>query len=122
MQFRPGVPPQQGQPFLTASSQHFPPGGQGMVPNQPVQYSQPMQQLPPRPGLPGAPLSSQAMPMPYVQPNRPITSGPLQNYASAPFANHASVVGGMGVPFSSSYTVRYSIPDPCQHKKKIKKI
>jgi len=92
---------------MTASSQQFPPVGQGMVPNQPVQYSQPMQQLPPRPGLPGAPLSSQAMHMPYIQPNRPITSGPPQSHAGAPFANHTSGVGGMGVPFSSSYTVRY---------------
>lgn len=103
-QFRHMIPPQQGQSFMTASSQQFPPVGQGMVPNQPVQYSQPMQQLPPRPGLPGAPLSSQAMPMSYIQPNRPITSGPPQSHAGAPFANHTSGVGGMGVPFSSSYT------------------
>lgn len=116
-QFRPMAPAQQGQPFLPASSQQFPPVGQNMASsnvgmhagsNQPMylnQYSQPMQQLPPRPGMPGVAFpSSQAMQMPYAQPNRPVTSGSQQNHPPPPFSNHTSGVGGMGIPFSSSYT------------------
>ncbi|XP_021714834.1 pre-mRNA-processing protein 40A-like isoform X1 [Chenopodium quinoa] len=112
-QYRPAVPGQQGQPYLPGSSQQFLAPGQNMPsgPNQPMQfsqpmqYSQPMQQLPHRPGMPGGPMSSQGMNMPYGQPNRPMNLGAQQNQHSAPpFGNHASGVGGMGAPFSSSYT------------------
>ncbi|KMS99697.1 hypothetical protein BVRB_1g021310 [Beta vulgaris subsp. vulgaris] len=117
-QFRPAVPGQQGQPYLPGSSPQFPSAGQNMpgqnMPsgpnqpmhhNQPMQFSQPMQQLPPRPGMPGVPFSSQGMGMSYGQQNRPMTLGAQQNQHSAPpFGNHTSGVGGMGVPFSSSYT------------------
>ncbi|GAB4839275.1 hypothetical protein Ancab_028802 [Ancistrocladus abbreviatus] len=112
MQFRPVVPAQQGQPFLPTSSMQFHPVGQTVSSNvgmpagqsQPMLFSQPMQQLPPRPGLPGH-TPSQAMPMPYLQQNRPITSGPPLTQQSAPtFGNHMPGVGGQGMPLSSSYT------------------
>ncbi|XP_074279208.1 pre-mRNA-processing protein 40A isoform X1 [Silene latifolia] len=94
-QFRPAAPGHQGQPYLHASSQHFPQGGpnQPMHPNQPMQYSQPMQQLPPRHGM-----QQQTMPMQYGQPNRTVAPAPPA------FSNHPSGGNGMGVPFSSGYT------------------
>lgn len=82
MQFRPVIP-SQGQSFVTGPSQHFHPMGSnlGLPPgqNQQMQFSQPM---PPRPGQP----SSQAISMPYAQPNRPLN------------------MGGPGMPLSSTYT------------------
>ncbi|KAK8290877.1 hypothetical protein V6Z12_D06G027500 [Gossypium hirsutum] len=83
-QFRPVVPTQQGQHFVPAASQQFRPVGQvpspniGMpaVQNQQMQFSQPMQQFPPRPNQPGLSTPSQQ---------------PIQSYAwcrspwSAPF-------------------------------------
>ncbi|KAK9269905.1 hypothetical protein L1049_025478 [Liquidambar formosana] len=115
MQFRPAVPAQQGQSFIPAASQQFRPLGQGIsssavgMPSgqsQPLQFSQPMQQLPPRPSQPGlATPSSQAIPMPYNQPNRPLTSGSSQSQQTAhPFSNHMPGLGGPGMPLSSSYT------------------
>lgn len=105
LQFRPGMPTQQGQPFMPTSSasQQFLPLGQGISspnvgipPNQsqPLQYSQQMQQLPPRP-----PLAMQ-----YIQTSMPITSSAPQPQQASP---HMSGLGGPGVPFSSSYTVSY---------------
>ncbi|KAF8377672.1 hypothetical protein HHK36_031056 [Tetracentron sinense] len=115
MQFRPMVPVQQAQPFIPAASQQFRPVGQGIstsnvgmppAQSQQLQFSQPMQQLPPRPGQPGqGPPSSQPILMPYYQPNRPITSGsqhPRQN--SQHLNNHMPGIGGPGLPLSSSYT------------------
>ncbi|XP_065847148.1 pre-mRNA-processing protein 40A isoform X2 [Euphorbia lathyris] len=86
-QFRPAVP-QQGQQFMPVAPQHFRPVGQeipssnvGMPASQrqQFQFSQPMQQLSTWPTHSGhLTASSQAVPMPYVHPNRPLTSGPPQ--------------------------------------------
>ncbi|KAK4559903.1 hypothetical protein RGQ29_008904 [Quercus rubra] len=110
MQFRP-VPTQQGQPFVPPASQQFRPMGQGFPsnvampagPSQPLQFSQPIQQLPSRPTLPGHAMpSSQGIQLPYGQTNRPLASMPLQSQQSAPaLVNH---MPGSGIPISSSYT------------------
>jgi len=107
------VPTQQGQPFIQVASQQFRPVGQGMpsshvgmpaAQSQHLQFSQPIQQLPPWPNQPGAP-SAQALSMPYGQLNRPLTSSqPQQN--APPLSNHMHVVGTSGVPNSSPYAVR----------------
>lgn len=108
------VPNQHGQPFIP-SSQQFQPVGQGIPPpnlgmhpahSQPVQFSQQMQQYPPRPSQPGHPMaSSQGLPMSYIQ-TRPIAPGPPQSQQhAAPFTNQMPPGGAM--PFSSSYSVRY---------------
>ncbi|XXG75331.1 hypothetical protein AAC387_Pa07g3861 [Persea americana] len=123
MQFRPVVPAQPAQQFIPAASQQFRPLGQGMsAPNagmpsaqtQQPQYSQQMQQLPPRPGQPGqGPPSSQAIPMPYMQQNRPGTSGSLQPQPSSqPPNSHHPGFGGPGMPLSSSYTFATSYGQP----------
>ncbi|KAJ8762609.1 hypothetical protein K2173_008048 [Erythroxylum novogranatense] len=106
-QFRPMVPTQQGQPFIPTGSQQFRPGGQpiptsnvGMQSgqNQQLQFSQPMQHLPPWSSQPGVATSlPQAMPMPYGQPNRPLTSGSPQSQPTAPH------MGASGIPHSSAY-------------------
>ena len=124
LQFRPVVPTQQGQPFISSASQQFRPVGQGYPsnvampagPGQPLQFSQPIQQLPSRPTLPGHAMpSSQAMQLPYGQTNRPLASVPLQSQHSAPLTNHMPGSAGPGVPISSSYTVRfhYGFPPIC---------
>ncbi|KAJ7007087.1 hypothetical protein NC653_006212 [Populus alba x Populus x berolinensis] len=111
-QFRPIVPAQQGQPFIPVASQQFRPVGQGMpsshvgmpaAQSQPLQFLQPIQRLPPwtnQPG-PGAP-SAQALSMPYVQPNRPLTSSQTQQTAP-PLSNHMHGVGTSGIPISAPY-------------------
>ncbi|KAF3447471.1 hypothetical protein FNV43_RR12657 [Rhamnella rubrinervis] len=105
MQFRPVVPSQQGQPFISPSSQQYQPVGQGipssnigMPPSQPMQFSQPMQQYAPRPSQPGHGMpSSQGLPISYIQ-TRPIQSGQPQSQQPAPpFSNQMP-------PFSSSYS------------------
>ncbi|GAB2228280.1 hypothetical protein Droror1_Dr00010111 [Drosera rotundifolia] len=98
MQFRPPVPSQQGQSFLPVSSLQYHSagsnipsnGGMPNVQNQGLQYSQPMQQMAPRP--------TPVMTMPYVQYSRSLTPG-TQSYG-----NHVPVVDGQGFPPSSSYT------------------
>ncbi|KAK8708199.1 hypothetical protein V6N13_059243 [Hibiscus sabdariffa] len=112
-QFRPVVPTQQGQHFVPATSQQFRPVGQvpspnvGMpaVQNQQMQFSQPMQQFPPRPNQPGLSTpSQQPVQVPYGQTNRPLTSEPPQAHQSAPSLNsHMPGVGAPGMPPSSSY-------------------
>ncbi|KAK6277645.1 hypothetical protein POUND7_017968 [Theobroma cacao] len=113
-QFRPVVPMQQGQHFVPAASQQFRPVGQvpssnvGMpaVQNQQMQFSQPMQQFPPRPNQPGlsAP-SAQPMHVPFGQTNRPLTSGSPQSHQTAPPLNsHMPGLGAPGMPPSSSYS------------------
>ncbi|XP_077253317.1 pre-mRNA-processing protein 40A isoform X2 [Tasmannia lanceolata] len=117
MQFRPVGPAQTAQQFIPAASQQFRPVGQtisvqtvGMPSpqSQQPQFSQPMPQFPPRPGQPGqVQPSSQTIPMPYSQPNRPITSGslqPQQSTHSQALNNHLPGLGGLGMPLSSSYT------------------
>ncbi|KAJ4953294.1 hypothetical protein NE237_030126 [Protea cynaroides] len=119
MQFRPMMSvQQQGQPFMSAGTQQFRPVGQGipvsnigMPPSaqgQQLQYSQPTQQLPPRPGQPGLGMapSSQTIPMPFA-PNRPTFSSgsPQPQQIVQPMANAmGGVAGSMGMPLSSSYT------------------
>ncbi|CAK9137671.1 unnamed protein product [Ilex paraguariensis] len=117
MQFRHVVPAQQGQPFIAAAStsQQFHPVGQGISsPNvgmpsgqsQLPHFSQPMQQLPPRPGQPGhATLSSQSTPLPYNQPNMSFASGlPHSQHSGHPLNNQLPGLGSSGAPVSSSYT------------------
>ncbi|XP_052202335.1 pre-mRNA-processing protein 40A isoform X2 [Diospyros lotus] len=123
MQFRPVMAPQQGQPFIPASApQQFLPVGQGNVgvssnPNQQLQYSQPMQQLPMRPAQPAHSVpSSQAIPMTYIQPSMPLTSSSPQSHQAAPaLNNHMPSLGGPGVPLSSSYTFAPSSFGQPQH-------
>nr|DAD48228.1 TPA_asm: hypothetical protein HUJ06_018165 [Nelumbo nucifera] len=113
MQFRPVVPVQQPQPFIPAASQQFYPIGQGIsgsnagissAQNQQLQFFQPTQQLPPRPGQPGhGPPSSQAIPISYSQSNRPILSGSSQPQQNAQPISGTGI-GGTGIPLSSSYT------------------
>ncbi|XP_024972688.1 pre-mRNA-processing protein 40A isoform X3 [Cynara cardunculus var. scolymus] len=107
MQFRPVVPAQQGQPFMQSASgtQQYRAVGQGMPgQTQLPQFSQPMQ-MSSRPGQPGHPSpSSQAMPMPYMQPNMTFTSSSPQFQNSATTNSHVPSLGGPGVPLSSSYT------------------
>ncbi|XP_043713830.1 pre-mRNA-processing protein 40A-like isoform X2 [Telopea speciosissima] len=127
MQFRPMMSvQQQGQPYMQAGSQQFRPVGQGipasnvgMPPSaqgQQLQYSQPTQQLPPRPGQPahGMPPSSQSIPMPYAQSNMPsFSSGPPQPQQNVqPMANPMGVAGSMGMPLMSSYTYTQSYGQP----------
>ncbi|CAK7347390.1 unnamed protein product [Dovyalis caffra] len=106
------APTQQGQPFIPVVSQQFRPVGQGMpssnvgmpaAQNQPLQFSQPIQQLPPWPNQPGpgAP-SAQALSMPYAQQNRPLTSSQPQQ-TPPPLSNHMHGVGTSGIPISSPY-------------------
>ncbi|XAR61995.1 hypothetical protein NMG60_11016564 [Bertholletia excelsa] len=117
MQFRPVIPTQQGQPFISSASasQQFRPVGQGISPPnagipsnqaQPQQYSQPMQQLPPRPAQPAHMTpASQAIPMPYIQQNMPLTSSsPLSQQTAPTMSNHMPSLTGPGVPLPSSYT------------------
>ncbi|XP_042492761.1 pre-mRNA-processing protein 40A-like isoform X2 [Macadamia integrifolia] len=104
-QFRPMM---SGQPFMSTGSQQFRPAGQGVpmphsVQGQQLQYSQTTQQLPPRPGQPGhgMPPSSQAIPMPFAQSNRPTFSSvsPQPQLSVQPMANPMG-----GVALSSAYT------------------
>ncbi|KAM5565918.1 pre-mRNA-processing protein 40A [Rosa sericea] len=94
-QYRPMVPTQQGQHFISSAPQQFQPVGQG----QPLQYSQQMQPYPLRPSQPGhAQPSSQALPMPYYQP-RPVASVPSHSQQPAPPFNNQMP----GMPYPSSY-------------------
>ncbi|XP_042506427.1 pre-mRNA-processing protein 40A-like isoform X2 [Macadamia integrifolia] len=127
MQFRPMMSvQQQGQMYMPAGSQQFRPVGQGiptsnvgMPPSaqgQQLQYSQPIQQLPPRPGQPGHSMltSSQTVQMPYPQPNMPsFSSGSPQPQQNAqPMANPMGVPGSMGMPLLPSYTFTTSYGQP----------
>ncbi|KAL5780053.1 hypothetical protein ACOSQ2_010790 [Xanthoceras sorbifolium] len=127
-QYRPGLPTQQGQSFIPAPSQQFRPVGPGIsssnvgmpaIQSQPVQFSQPMQQFPPRPSqsVHSAMPSSQAIPAPYGQPNRPFTAGSPQSQHTAPAMNsHMPGLGAPGMPPSSSYTfVPSSYGQPQNH-------
>lgn len=74
------------------------------------QFSQPMQQFPPRGGQPGhATLPpSQAIPLPIAQPNMHITSDKSMPQINAQTPNNYSPgLGGPERPLSSSYTVRF---------------
>jgi pre-mRNA-processing factor 40 len=121
LQFRQVGPAQQSQQFNPVPSQHFYPVGRGVplmnvgLPPQSLQpqFSQPMQQFPPRAGQPGhATLPSQAIPLPIAQPNMHITSENLMPQINAQTPNNYSPgLGGPERPLSSSYTVRFwSVP------------
>ncbi|GAB2293747.1 hypothetical protein Dimus_038273 [Dionaea muscipula] len=112
MQFRPPVPAQQGQPFLSVSSLQYHPAGSNVMSNggmppgqsQTMLYSQPMQQMALRPGLHNNNTVTQAMPIVYVQ-SRSLTPGaPISQQTTQPFSNNMAVVGGHGLPSYSSYT------------------
>lgn len=115
LQFRPVIPAQPGQTFISSSAQQFQLAGQNIsssnvgVPAgqvQPHQYPQSMPQLVPRPGHPSyVTPSSQPIQMPYVQ-TRQLTSVPPQSQqnVAAP-NNHMHGLGAHGVPLSSPYTV-----------------
>lgn len=81
--------------------------GMSVVQSQQLQYSQPMQQLAPRPIQPGHPApSSQAIPMPYFQMNRPLTSVPPHSQQTVPhLSNHMPGLAVSGATPHSSYTV-----------------
>ncbi|CAJ1972782.1 unnamed protein product [Sphenostylis stenocarpa] len=115
MQFRPVIQAQQGQPFVPMNSQQFGPAGHSIpssnvgmpvIQGQQLQYSQPMQQLTPRPMQPGHPApSSQAIPMPYIQTNRPLTSIPPHSQQTVPsLSNHMPGLPVSGAAPHSSYT------------------
>ncbi|XP_062176471.1 pre-mRNA-processing protein 40A-like isoform X2 [Alnus glutinosa] len=113
-QFRQVGPAQQSQQFNPVPSQHFYPVGRGVplmnvgLPPQSLQpqFSQPMQQFPPRAGQPGhATLPSQAIPLPIAQPNMHIISENLMPQINAQTPNNYSPgLGGPERPLSSSYT------------------
>ncbi|XP_038715339.1 pre-mRNA-processing protein 40A isoform X2 [Tripterygium wilfordii] len=118
-QFRPVFPaPPAGQQFWPVG-QGMPFSNVGMpaVPSQPLQFSQPSQQLPSRPGQPGHALpSSQGIPMQYLQQNRPFSSAPPQSQQTGPpLGNHMPGLGPTGVPLSSSYTFAPSYGQPQNH-------
>nr|GFA33779.1 pre-mRNA-processing protein 40A [Tanacetum cinerariifolium] len=99
MQFWPGVPAQPGHPYMQRASgaQQYRPMGQS------GQFSQPMQQMPARPGLPGQlAQSSQPMPMSYMQPTQyqNPTAGPGVPHPSYPM--HTPVAPTGGQPWMSS--------------------
>nr|XP_010313077.1 pre-mRNA-processing protein 40A isoform X1 [Solanum lycopersicum] len=94
-QFQPMLPPQQAQPYVSGSSQHFQPLGHANVvmPPQPpqIQFPQPMQQVAGRPVVGGHNMS-QGPPNPHDFQRNP----PMSN-------NHMTGSGGPGFPLSSSY-------------------
>lgn len=120
MQFTPLFPPQTNQ-FVP--SQQFRPVGQGIsgpnvaIPNGQTQMShfpQSAQYLPPMSGQPGQmPPSSQAIPLPYFQPSRPIASGPLPSQPNAQVPGNLPSFPTIGMHHSSSYTV---VSLCCWHK------
>ncbi|KAA8545747.1 hypothetical protein F0562_020802 [Nyssa sinensis] len=110
MQFRTDVPAPQSQPYIQVASQQFQPVGRMNIGlpshTQQHQFSQPIQQLPARPGLPGHALPpSQAITVAEVQPNRSSTFVPPQPQQSAQIPNnYMPSLGGPRLPLSSSYT------------------
>ncbi|KAK7390989.1 hypothetical protein VNO78_19255 [Psophocarpus tetragonolobus] len=115
VQFRPVVPTQQSQQFISMPSQHYQhqPVGPGGVPligvgmppqNQQPQFSQPIQQLPPRPS-PQLPPLSQPIPMPVARPNMHIPSESMMHQPDSQAPNgYTTGLSGPGMPLSSSYT------------------
>lgn len=85
--------------------------GMPVIQGQQLQYSQQMQQLPPRQIQPGHPVSSpQGIPMPYIQTNRPLTSVPQHAQQAVPHSNnHMPGLAVSGAPPQSSYTVRIAL-------------
>lgn len=115
IQFRPVIHAQQGPTFVPMTSQQFghaghavPSSNVGMpaIQGQQLQYSQQMQQLAPRQIQPGHPVSSsQGIPMPYIQTNRPLTSVPQHAQQAVPHINnHMPGLPVSGAPPQSLYT------------------
>ncbi|CAL0323726.1 unnamed protein product [Lupinus luteus] len=108
MQFRPVIQSQQGQPFVPMTSQQFGHAGHAIpssnvVQSQQVQYSQPVQQLTPRPIQPGHPAPQ--APMPYIQTSRPLTSAlPHSQQMVSHLSNHMPGLAVSGAPPHPSYT------------------
>ncbi|GFZ16863.1 pre-mRNA-processing protein 40B [Actinidia rufa] len=110
MQFRPAVPlpvvpAQQSQPYNPATSQQFQHVGHTNIGipshSQQFHFSQPVQQLPARPGLP----PPQAIPLAEVQANRPsISVSPLPLHNAQIPNNYVAGLNGPRMPLSSSYT------------------
>lgn len=98
LQYRPASQAPQGQQFIPPQStqQFHPSQNMGMPPGQgqPPPFSQPMPQFLSRPLQPG-----HGAPSTYSQPSMPMTSSMAQPQSNAP---------GQGVPYPSSYTVRYA--------------
>ncbi|CAL0300387.1 unnamed protein product [Lupinus luteus] len=112
IQYRHVVPTQQSQQFIPMPSQHYQPTGHGvpminvgMPPQNPnPQFSQPIQQLPPRHSQP-MPLPPQAIPLPAARPNLHMLSEPKMAQADSQAPNgYTPGLGGSGTPLSSSYT------------------
>ncbi|KAH7686813.1 Spliceosomal protein FBP11/Splicing factor PRP40 protein [Dioscorea alata] len=119
IQFRPMLPAgpvQQSHQFVSAASPQFRPVGQPLPPTnvgipscqtQPPSFPQLMQQMPPRlvqPGPGPAPSSSQAGPVGYAPSNMPISSGSMLPQQAVQPSNNPPIIGGAGMPLSSSYT------------------
>ena len=105
-QFTPPVP-QQYQPLgtgITATNSGMPPPQ-----TQQMQFAQPIQQAPTRPGPLGHfPPMSQSMALPNVQLNRPMSSGmpqPGQNMQNP--SSFVPVSGAPGGSLASAYAVRF---------------
>lgn len=110
VQFRPVDLAQQSPQFLPSSSQQFQPAQgtpfsfAGMPPPPPPHFAPPLQQVFQRSSHPGqSPVSSQAIPAPYIQPC--ISTGLMQSQQNSQFqSNHMVNFCGGGMPLSSSYT------------------
>ncbi|TXG64060.1 hypothetical protein EZV62_011054 [Acer yangbiense] len=132
-QFRPVVPPPQSQQFIPVASQHFQPVARGATglpsQTQQPQFPQLMQQLPARPGPPPPnhvppPLNhvlpppshvlplqrhvlppQQAVSLPNAQQSNHIPAGSIlpPSHVQAP-NTYPPGLGGLGAPFSASYT------------------
>ncbi|GAU14967.1 hypothetical protein TSUD_47620 [Trifolium subterraneum] len=105
VQFRPVVPNQQPQQFVPMPAQHYHQQfNVGMPPqNQPPQFSQPIQQFPPRVGQ-QIPLPSQMIPMPVARPNMQTSSESMMPKPDSQAPNgYTQGLGGPGMPISSSF-------------------
>ncbi|KAM0935079.1 putative WW domain, FF domain, WW domain superfamily, FF domain superfamily protein [Dioscorea sansibarensis] len=127
MQFRPMLPAgpvQQSHQFISGASPQFRPVGQPLPPTnvgipscqtQPPSFPQLMQQMAPRSAQPGpgsAPSSSQAGPVGYIPSNMPISSGSMLPQQIVQPSNNPPIIGGVGMPLSSSYTFASSYGMP----------
>ncbi|XP_058769597.1 pre-mRNA-processing protein 40A-like isoform X2 [Vicia villosa] len=105
VQFRPGVPNQQPQQFVPMPPQHYHQQyNVGMPPqNQQPQFSQPIQQFPPRVGQ-QLPIQPQMMQMPIARPNMQTSSDSMMPQPDSQAPNgYTPGLGGPGMPLSSSF-------------------
>jgi pre-mRNA-processing factor 40 len=82
----------------------------GMPPqNQLPQFSQPIQQFPPRVGQ-QLPLPSQMIPMPVARPNMQTSSESMMPKPDSQAPNgYTQGLGGPGMPISSSFMVKFRL-------------